>query len=142
MLTKLKGFYRKYKQYLTINVIVLAILMFMAPYVGYLHYKINYTGMIQYKMLKYLENNANEQDQEKIRNHAIAIQQKISDYETVGNEYVDQYVLTAYQGAKELALKADNSCYVVEKIGDDVLGAYKLGKVEGNRMWNNSTNNF
>jgi hypothetical protein len=142
MFTKLKGLHKKYKKYLTVNTMVLTILFFLIPYVGYLHYKINYTGMIQYKMYKYLETNASEQDQEKIRTHAIAIQQKISDYEPVGNEHVDQYVLTAYQSAKELALKADDSCYVVERMGDDVLEAYKLGKVEGNRMWNNLPNNF
>jgi len=105
---------------------------------GYMNHKINYTVMIQHGMLKYLNKNVSEQQTEKIRNHAIALQQKISDYESVGNDYVDQYVLTAYQSAKELALVGDDSCYFVEKFGDDILNAYSIGVIDGNKMWNKS----
>jgi len=135
MLTKLKGFYRSCKKYFTIKIIAVIVAI---SCMGYMNYKINYTAMVQHNMLVYLKNNSNEQQQEKIRNHAIAIQQKISDYESVGNEYVDQYVLTAYQSARELALMGDNSCYFVESVGDEMLKAYALGMVDGKKVWNNT----
>ncbi len=132
MFTTIARYFKKYKRFLTINILAL---IFLFSYSLYIHHEVSVTSGTQKEIIEFIKVNLKDQNEEKIKTHAIAIQQKIDEYKRTGNQAVDESTLDLYAKAFELASEGDKLCYVVEDMADGMIKSYKEGVKDGNKMW-------
>jgi len=111
-------------------------LLGLSIYFVYLNVRVHNLSTRQDNIATVLLGSISNQDVEKIKTHSIEILQKISNYQPVGNEYLDNSILELYGRAYEIAQKGDKSYFYFENMADGMLLAYKQGALDGNKMWN------
>lgn len=137
MFTTIRKYVNKYKKFFKINVLAL---IFLFSYSLYIHYKLSVTSGQQEEIIAFIQGNLKDQNEEKIKTHAIAIQQKIDEYKRTGNQEIDESTLDLYAKAFELAANGDKLCYVVEDMADGMIKSYHEGLKDGNKMWGKKAN--
>jgi len=135
----IKKYFRKHKR---VIILVTLLIASLASCLGYMQYRVNRNERNQAAIVNYLKKNLDQQEKDKIQNHAIAIQLKMDKYKNTGNPYIDSYVVNLYDTAHDLAEEGNKACYVLENFGDDILKAYREGKKDGNKMWGSGNNSF
>jgi cell division protein FtsB len=132
MFKRIAQYLKKYRRFFTINLLALILLF---SYSLYIHYELSQTMDQQQEIVAFIQSNVKDQNSEKIKTHAIAIQQKIDDYVETGNISIDDAVIKLYEKAVVLAKDGNKLCYILEDMADGMLSSYIEGMKDGHKTF-------